>query len=407
VSLLGPEKPDPSAQKAGGASPTTASSPQPRFRLTQIASGRYYGLVMQPETQLLKNLGFPDLRFHAAFNHFDFRRGGRRILVIGPMGSGKTEYSARVWRDSLVAQRKSGGVAALTSTAGADRRKVFFIRSLLDRERFPQYPRDALPYRNGFERCGENIADIRDSFELEAILARRPEVGTWIIDEASFYEERLAYVVANDSQARGTVFIFPTLILNFRRELFNATSRLLLDTATDLFPLTAFCEHPECLEDSLYTYRYYLVDGEECPALYFDPLIIVGGDQTKTDPREPNYCTRCDAHHYLPGKEYTFLILKPLGEKAAGGDLGPLRRELGCLAGETERSELARHLDRRGAEPILRNSLKVPCIAEKALAFLYCERNLLSRQQVLDLAGELGLDRAYLEKRIQDNGRLL
>ena len=362
---------------------------------------------MQPETQLLKNLGFPDLRFHSPFNHFDFRRGGRRILVIGPMGSGKTEYSARVWRDSLVAQRKSGGVAALTSTAGADRRKVFFIRSLLDRERFPQYPRDALPYRNGYERCGENIADIRDSFELEAILARRPEVGTWIIDEASFYEERLAYVVANDSQARGTVFIFPTLILNFRRELFNATSRLLLDTATDLFPLTAFCEHPDCLEDSLYTYRYYLVDGEECPALYFDPLIIVGGDQTKTDPRQANYCTRCDAHHYLPGKEYTFLILKPLGEKSAGGDLAPLRLELACLAGDIERSELARHLHGRGAESILLSALRVPCIAEKAIAFLYCEQNLLSRQQVIDLAGELDLDRAYLEKRIQDNGRVL
>jgi thymidine kinase len=362
---------------------------------------------MQPESQLLKNLGFPDLRFHSPFNHFDFRRGGRRILVIGPMGSGKTEYSARVWRDSLVAQRKSGRVAELTSTAGADRRKVFFIRSLLDRERFPQYPPDALPFRNGFERCGDNIADIRDSFDLEAILARRPEVGTWIIDEASFYEERLAYVVANDSRARGTVFIFPTLILNFRREIFNATSRLLLDTATDVFPLTAFCEHPDCLEDSLYTYRYYLVDGQECPALYFDPLIIVGGDQTKTDPRQANYCTRCDEHHYLPGKEYTFLILKPLGEKAAAGDVGPLRRELACLHSDKDRSELAAHLRQRGAEPILMSSLKVPCIAEKAIAFLYCEQNLLPRQQVLDLAAELGLDRTYLEKRIQDNGRLL
>ena len=60
-----------------------------------------------PETQLLKSLGFPNLRFHNPFNHFDFTRAGRRILVIGPMGSGKTEYSARVWRDSLVAQRKS------------------------------------------------------------------------------------------------------------------------------------------------------------------------------------------------------------------------------------------------------------------------------------------------------------
>jgi thymidine kinase len=362
---------------------------------------------MQPESQLLKSLGFPDLRFHSAFNHFDFKRGGRRILVIGPMGSGKTEYSARVWRDSLVAQRKTAAVAGLTSTGGADRRQVFFIRSILDRERFPQYPPDALPYRNGFERCGANIADIRDSFELEALLARRPEVGTWIIDEASFYEERLAYVVANDSLKRGTVFIFPTLILNFRREIFNATSRLLLDTATDIFPLTAFCEHPDCLEDSLYTYRFYLVDGEECPALYFDPLIIVGGDQTRTDPREPNYCTRCDTHHYLPGKEYTFLILKPLGERAAAGELSPLARELEHLHASVERSELARHLASRGAAPILMNALKVPCIAEKAITFLYCEQNLLSRQQVLDLVERLGLDRDYLLRRIHDNGRVL
>ena len=61
---------------------------------------------MEQETQLLKSLGFPDLRFHSAFNHFDFRRRGRRILVIGPMGSGKTEYSARVWRDSRLLRKK-------------------------------------------------------------------------------------------------------------------------------------------------------------------------------------------------------------------------------------------------------------------------------------------------------------
>lgn len=366
---------------------------------------------MEPESQLLKSLGFPDLRFHSPFNHFDFKRSGRRILVIGPMGSGKTEYSARVWRDSQVAQQKSGQVAELTSSGGADRRQVFFIRSLLDRERFPQYPEDALPYRSGYERCGENIADIRDSFELEVILARRPDVGTWIIDEASFYEERLAYVVANDSRRRGTVFIFPTLILNFRREIFNATSRLLLETATDIFPLTAFCEHPDCLEDSLYTYRYYLVDGQECPAFYFDPLIIVGGDQQKTDPREPNYCTRCDAHHYLPGKEYTYLILKPLGEKAAAGDLVPLKQELQRLAAAAEDSELYRHMESRYVQPapplpIMMNALKVPCIAEKAMAFLYCEQNLLSRQQLLELTEVLDLDRNYLIRRLRDNGRV-
>ena len=371
-----------------------------------------YCVPMESQTQLLKSLGFPDLRFHAPFNHFDFRRPGRRILVIGPMGSGKTEYSARVWRDSLVAQRKTGAVRELTSSGGADRRAVFFIRSLLDKGRFPDYPPDALPYRNGFERCGKRIAEIRNSFELEDTIADNPDVGTWIIDEAAFYEERLAYVVERDSLRRGTVYIFPTLILNFRREIFNATARLLLETATDVFPLTAFCEHAQCLEDSLNTYRYYLVEGEECPALYFDPLIIVGGDQTKTDPREPNYCTRCDRHHYLPAKEYTYLVLKPLGEKAAAGDEEQLRLELERIRNHIEDSLLfqhmqSRYLDREELRPIMMNALKVPCIAERALVFLYAEQNLVSRQQILQLVDTLELDREYLLRRLSDNGRVL
>jgi hypothetical protein len=42
-----------------------------------------------------------------SFTHFDFVQPGRRILVIGPMGSGKTEFSARVWRDAQVLLKKS------------------------------------------------------------------------------------------------------------------------------------------------------------------------------------------------------------------------------------------------------------------------------------------------------------
>jgi thymidine kinase len=367
---------------------------------------------MEQETQLLRSLGFPNLRFHSPFNHFDFKRGGRRILVIGPMGSGKTEYCARVWRDSLVAQRKKGLAREATCSGNTDRRKVFFIRSLLDRERFPEYPPDALPYRNGYERCGRYTADIKNSFDLEKIITENSDVGTWIIDEAAFYEERLVYVVERDSRRRETVYIFPTLILNFRREIFNITARLLLETATDIFPLTAYCEHGECLEDSLNTYRYYLVDGQECPALYFDPLIIVGGDQEKSDPREPNYCTRCDSHHYLPGKEYTYLILKPLGETAAAGDLEPLRTELKLIRSNIEGSALFRHLAERHLHgetplPIMMNALKVPCLAEKALIFLHAEQNLVSREQVLELIESLELDRGYLARRLSDNGRVL
>src|SRR5690606_10760300 len=152
---------------------------------------------------------------------------------------------------------------------------------------------DALAYRGGYERLGEYTARIRDSFELENLLADHPECGTWILDEASFYDERIAYVVSREAAENGRTFIFPTLILNFRKDIFNSTARLLLETASDVYPLTAYCEHEDCLEDSFYTYRYYKVDGQECPALFFDPLIIVGGDRRADDPYQPNYETRC------------------------------------------------------------------------------------------------------------------
>lgn len=369
------------------------------------------GLKLEADTALFfQSIGLPKINIHHPSNHFDFTKEGRRILVIGPMGSGKTEYSARVWRDSRVALDKSPALARLTCRDGADRREVFFIRSSLDAGRFPDYPGDALAYRGGYERLGANIAFIRDSFELEDTIRRHPGVGTWIIDEASFYDERLAYVVRRESEARGLTFIFPTLILNFRREIFNATARLILDTCTDVFPLTAYCEHPDCMADAFYTYRYYRIGGQECPALFFDPLIVIGGDRLKDDPREPNYCSRCEEHHYLPGKEYSYLVLKPLGQEAARGNLEPLRGELRLLKSDIGDSALAHHFREKFAaggpanEANLR-SLQAPCVAEKALLYLYAETNLISARQLDDLAAELALDRDYLRQRLSDCGR--
>ena len=353
----------------------------------------------------LKSLGFPELAIHRARDHFDFRPAGRRILVIGPMGSGKTEFSARIWRDSLVALKKSSAVADTTTTDGADRRNVFFIRSLLDTGRFPDYPEDALAYRGGYERCGSHLRAINDSFGLEKLLIEHPSIGTWVIDEASFYDERLAYVIRDASEKRGLTFLFPTLILNFRKDIFNASARFILDMATDIIPLTAYCEHRDCLEDSFYTYRYYKIDGEECPALYFDPLIVIGGDREKDDPLQPNYCTRCDRHHYLPGKEYTYLCLKPMGEAASRGDLSPLREELYLLKNNKEESLLAQNLRQSGAGPVCLNSLKVPCIAEKALIFLFAEQNLIYETQLRQLTDELELNRAYLQETLAHNRR--
>ena len=258
-------------------------------------------------------------------------------------------------------------------------------------------------------RHGENIARIRDSFGLEQVIRDNPTVGTYIIDEASFFDERLAYVVRNASMEKGCMFIFPTLVLNFRRDLFNNTARLMLDIATDVIPLTAYCEHPDCMDAAFYTYRYYSVDGMECPALFFDPLIVVGGDKIKQSMAEPNYASRCDRHHYLPGKEYTFFTLKPLGESASRGDTGPLLCEMEALHSSIRTSQLYRNLEMRYGDDEegerYMNSLRPGFIAEKALCYLFCEQNLISEQLLNRIVFDLELDIPYMEKTLADNRR--
>jgi thymidine kinase len=359
----------------------------------------------------MKSLGFPGLRIHHSINHFDFTKTDRRILIIGPMGSGKTEFSARIYRDSQVAMKKSEKVRQITTTRGSDRRNVFYVRSKIDDKRFEEYPENSIAYRSGYVLPGKNIASIADSFELEKILQENPSVGTWIIDEAEFFDERLVYVVSQFALRRSLNFIFPMLILNFRKDLFNRTARLLLENSTDVFTLTAYCEHPDCIADSYYTYRYYTVDEIECPALYFDPLIIVGGDKRTEDPKIPNYATRCDRHHYLPAKEYTFMILKPLGELAYGGNVKPILGELNHLKNDIERSELHNHFREKyikvdEPQAIMMNALRVDCLAEKALIHLFSEENIISSGQMEYLATEIKGDMDYINERLFENRKL-
>ena len=369
--------------------------------------------VLEKDAQtkyFLKSLGFPDLKIHHSINHYDFTKSNRRILIIGPMGSGKTEFSARIYRDSKIALEKSDEVRRLTTDKDADRRIVFYIRSKIDTKRFEEYPEDALAFRGGYERLGKNIASIDNSFELEHILEKNRNVGTWIVDEAGFFDERIAYVIKNYAEKYSYNFIFPMLILNFRKDIFNRTSRLLMETATDVFPLTAYCEHKGCITDSYYTYRYYEVNGVECPALYFDPLIIVGGDKITADPKIPNYSTRCDAHHYLPGKEYTFLILRSLGELAYSGNIKPILKELKSIKYSMISSEIYGHFQERFVKaeepkPIMMNSLKVDCIAEKALLYLFAEENVLSLEQMRYLSDEIDADMEYINEKLLENKR--
>ena len=366
---------------------------------------------MEQTRSFMKSLGFPDLRVHHSINHFDFTKSDRRILIIGPMGSGKSEFSARIYRDSEVAMRKSEEVRQLTTSESVDRRNVFYIRSKIDDKRFAEYPANSIAYRGGYVVPGNNIASIEDSFELEKIFEHNPTVGTWIIDEIEFFDERIAYVINQYASEQSLNFIFPMLILNFRKDLFNRTARLIMEESTDVFPLTAYCEHPDCIADSYYTYRFYSVEGLECPALYFDPLIIVGGDKLTDDPKFPNYSTRCDHHHYLPGKEYTFMTLKPLGELAYGGNIKPLLNELNLLKHDIERSQLCHHFTNRyikaeNPEPIMMNALKVSCIAEKALIYLFSEENIISAGQMQSLAKKIKADTGYINERLVENRKM-
>ena len=369
------------------------------------------GIAQDDTDGFFRTLGLPRLNVHRPVNHFDFTRPGRRILVVGPMGSGKTGYAAQIWRDSRIAREKDAHIAECLTVSGADLRNVFFVRSRLDKRRFAEYPQDALAYRGGYEQLGAAITDIASSFELEEVIQQHPEYGTWIVDEASFYDERIAYVIQRFSESRGLVFVLPTLILNFRNAIFNTTAALLLEVTTDIFPLTAYCEHSTCLLDSSYTYRSYSIDGSECPAVYFDPLIIVGGDRHTDDEREPNYGTRCESHHFLPGKDYTFLVLKPLGERAVTGDVEPLEEELSLLAQKPHESQLGERLrEQSRSEPSERSemnvrALRVPCLAERALCYLFAEQNLLSEYLLRRIVRRLQLDTAFLMRRLADNRR--
>lgn len=377
------------------------------------------GAMDQEIIDFLANIGFRSTAIHRSFDHFDFSRGSRIILVVGPMGAGKTEFVTRVWRDAEVAKGKSSAVGALTTTAdGADRRNIFIVKNSLDALRFPHNPHQSLSYRGGYVDCKGSIAEITDSFDLERLIETHPQYGIWIIDEAGFYDERIAFVMRRYAREKELVFICPTLSLNFRKRIFNTTANFLIEYASDVFPLTAYCEHADCIRDAVYSYRYYLMALDDhklkkTPALYFDPLIMVGGDMLRTDDAyKPNYEARCAEHHFLPGKEYTYMVLKPYAVRALNSDSTPLFEELTAIRHDLPRSKLYRDFidryhDNNDRQEQALSALSIQSIVERAVIYLYSEANLLDGQMVRRLVRELSLDIAYMQKVLSENGRPL
>lgn len=75
------------------------------------------------------------------------------------------------------------------------------------------------------------------------------------------------------------------------------------------------------------------------------------------------------------------------------------------------KSELHRHftekfLDGPERQPIMMNALRAPCIAEKALIYLFAEENLITLGQMKEIANELSLDMQYINDRLLENKRL-
>jgi len=56
--------------------------------------------------------------------------------------------------------------------------------------------------------------------------------------------------------------------------------------------------------------------------------------------------------------------------------------------------------------PIMMNALKVSCIAEKALIYLFAEENLISAGQIQYLAREIEGDTGYINERLVENRKI-
>lgn len=337
-----------------------------------------------------------------SISHFDFKVKINLILIVGPMGSGKTEYAAKIYKDSLIVRKKSFNVLGNAIKGNRSRVNVFFIRNFFDKRRFQDYPENVIPYRGGGKDKIDEIGFASNSFDIENLIASNPSCGTFIIDEACFYDERLIFVLNKISLNENILFILPTLLYNFRKESFNDTAKLLVEYSDKIYKLGAYCEHIDCMEESFFSYRYYFYNNKEIPAPYFDPLFIVGGDEKIESAIYPNYATRCSMHHYLVGKEYFFSFLKPFALLYSQGDKKFLENEIVALSTDVENSNFVNSLDDEKAcefrAEILRNILELPFLAERALITLFSEYSILSKDNFKDLVFKFSLNKDYINK---------
>jgi thymidine kinase len=92
---------------------------------------------------------------------------------------------------------------------------------------------------------------------------------------------------------------------------------------------------------------------------------------------------------------------------ASKGNLKPLEKELAALQGDKTRSILYASLEKQyGKLPdgqVYLDAVRPQHIAEKALAYLFCEQNLIAEDLMRRIVTDLSLDTTYLSKTLSDN----
>lgn len=87
----------------------------------------------------------------------------------------------------------------------------------------------------------------------------------------------------------------------------------------------------------------------------------------------------------------------------------PLEKELESLQGDMKHSILFRSLEKQYGKlqdgQVYLNSVLPSHIAEKALAYLFCEQNIIAEDLMRRIVMDLSLDTNYLSKVFSDNRR--
>jgi len=328
-------------------------------------------------------------RKYSIIKPFNFLEGNKIISIIGSMGTGKTEYCAKIYKDSLTLRDKKITTENFIFK-GYDKTRVFYLKNINDVDRF-KYPNNSISFRNNYvEIDKEDFAIVSKYKEIENIFKNNFIHGTFIIDETCFYDEKLISIIKKEAKKRQGIIICSSINLNFRREVFNNTMKLLLKNTDETILLETYCNYKNCISNASYSYRYYKIEDNFAPALYFDPLVIIDKGS------EIFYSSVCKDHHILPAKEYSHnQLLDILKNKQ-------LSQELYHIKNNIKNSILFKSIEKKYLslkdKELIFNSMNIKYLSERILNYLFFELNLINEEFFIKIVKDLDLNEEFFIK---------